>query len=241
MIGVILAAGKGSRLGNYTKNLPKSLLPLNNDNLTLLDYNLNILETLELEKIIIVTGFSSILIEEHVKNRKNIEIIYNPFWDHCNVLGSLYMALDSINDDFLFVHADTLADKSIWHNLANSDGEMVLPFDRKQCGEEEMKVLLNENKVIQITKEMDSETADGEFLGIAKFSKSTLHFFKLTAEALFKKGELNHYMESVITEAINEKRFEVYAMDILGDNFVEVDFEEDYIRAKKEFGEAGKK
>jgi L-glutamine-phosphate cytidylyltransferase len=236
MIGVVLAAGKGSRLGNYTTDLPKSLLPLNDNNYTLLDYNLSLLSKFNLDKIIVVTGFNSDKIEQHIKKYNNIEVVYNPFWDHCNVLGSLYMALKSINDDFLFLHADTLADRSIWDTLIKAKGEMVLPFERKQCCEEEMKVLLKDNKVIQITKEMDADLADGEFLGIAKFEKSTIPYFKQTAERLFKKGELNHYMESVIQEAINENKFEINAMDILHHNFVEVDFEEDYLRAKKEFG-----
>ena len=236
MIGVVLAAGKGSRLGNYTTDLPKSLLPLNNNGKTLLDYNLKLLSQFKLNKTIIVTGFNSDKIEEHVKNYNNIEIIYNPFWGFCNVLGSLYMALKHINDDFLFLHADTLADKPIWNNLIKEKGEMVLPFERKKCGEEEMKVYLKGNKVLEINKEMDSDSADGEFLGIAKFSKKTIPFFKLTAENLFKKGELNHYMESVIQEAINKNNFDIKALDILNHNFVEVDFEEDYIRAKKEFG-----
>ncbi len=238
MIGVILAAGKGSRLGKHTANLPKSLLPLNDNNDTLLDYNLNLLSKFDLEKIVIVTGFNSNKIEEHLLKYNNIEIVYNPFWNHCNVLGSLYMALKNITDDFLFLHADTLADKSIWDSLIQAEGEMVLPFERKKCGEEEMKVLLKENKVIQITKEMDSDIADGEFLGIAKFSKLTIPFFKSIAENIFKEGELNHYMEFVIQAAINENKFEIIAIDILEDNFVEVDFEEDYIRAKKIFGKS---
>jgi choline kinase len=236
MIGVILAAGKGSRLGNYTTDLPKSLLPLNDNNDTLLDYNLRMLERFKLEKILIVTGFNADKLEKHVESYKNIEVVYNPFWNHCNVLGSLYMALNSIKDDFLFLHADTLAVEEIWTNLYKADGEMVLPFERKQCGLEEMKVLLKENKVIQISKEIDFNHSDGEFLGIAKFKKSTIPYFKKTAERLFKNGDLNHYMESVIQEAINDNMFNITAMDILDYNFVEVDFEEDYSRAKAEFG-----
>jgi choline kinase len=238
MKGVILAAGKGSRLGNYTTDLPKSLLPLNDKGDTLLDYNLNILKKFNLESIIVVTGFNSNKIEEHIVENfaGKVEIVYNPFWDNCNVLGSLYMALNSINDDFLFLHADTLADFKIWEELVAVKGDMVLPIEKKQCGDEEMKMVLKDNKVIQITKEIDPKTADGEFLGIAKFSKETLPFFKATAENLFKKGELNHYMESVIQEAINKGKFEITAMDIAENNFVEVDFEEDYLRAKKEFG-----
>lgn len=237
MIAVILAAGMGSRLGDYTTDLPKSLLPLDHKT-TLLDYNLSILRKLKTQRILIVTGFNSRLIEEHVQSLDNIEIVYNPFWKCCNVLGSLYMALDSIDDDFLFLHADTLADEAIWNHLVNAQGDMVLPFERKQCGEEEMKVILKDRKVVKISKEIDSSNAAGEFLGIAKFRKSTIPYFKATAERLFKEGSLNQYMEAVIQEAIDEDDFEITAMDINGHNFVEVDFEEDYIRAKAEFGKS---
>lgn len=237
MIAVIMAAGKGSRLGEYTIDLPKSLLPLNKTGKTLLDYNLQILDELGIEKIIIVTGFNSEHIEEHTKANDKIEIIYNPFWDSCNVLGSLYMALDQIKDDFLFLHADTLADLKIWRMLVNTKGEMILPYERKKCGEEEMKVVLDKNdKLLDITKEVSPEKSQGEFLGIAKFSKNTVNFFKHKAEELFKKGSLNQYMEVVVQEAIKNESIDIRAMDILDNKFVEVDFEEDYLKAKQLFG-----
>lgn len=236
MIAVVLAAGKGSRLGNYTTDLPKSLLPLNGHNATLLDYNLKLLQEMDLKKIVVVTGFNSTKIEDHLSRYPNIEIVYNPFWNHCNVLGSLYMALNSIDDDFLFLHADTLADKQIWKMLIASEGDMVLPFQRKECGEEEMKVILDKDKIIKISKEIVATEAAGEFLGIAKFMKNTIPFFKNTAESLFKEGNLNLYMESIVQAAINDNKFKIKAMDILNHNFVEVDFEEDYSRAKQEFG-----
>jgi choline kinase len=236
MIAVILAAGKGSRLGDYTTDLPKSLLPLNADNKTLLDYNLQVLSQFDLEKIYVVTGFNSHKIEEHLSGNKKVEIIYNPFWNCCNVLGSLYMALDSLNDDFLFLHADTLAEFQIWQNLFNTDGDMIIPFERKKCGNEEMKILLKGDKIMRISKEIDPGFADGEFLGIAKFSKQTIPFFKSTSKRLFKEGNLNQYMEEVIQAAIDEDKFSILPQDILHYNFVEVDFEEDYKRAKRDFG-----
>lgn len=235
MVAVILAAGKGSRLGQYTRDLPKSLLKLDREK-TLLDYNLDILNRFDLERIMIITGYNSELIESYVNSRPDIEIIYNPFWNHCNVLGSLYMGMGHLNDDFLFLHADTLADLEIWELLINSPGDMVLPFQRKRCGDEEMKILLKDDKLIQISKEINPEIADGEFLGIAKFSKQTIPFFKETSERLFKTGVLNQYMESIVQEAIDQSDFDIRPLDIMNHNFVEVDFEEDYLRAKAEFG-----
>lgn len=232
-----MAAGKGSRLGKYTSDLPKSLLPLTKDGSTLLDYNINILKDLNVDKILIVTGFNSEKLEKHVKNYDHIQTVYNPFWAHCNVLGSLYMALPHINDDFLFLHADTLADLDIWKILLSHEGDMVLPFQRKKCGEEEMKVVLDNNdKLLDITKEVSPEKSQGEFLGIAKFTQRTVSFFKSTAEDFFKKDRLNLYMESVIQSAIQYDEIQIEVMDILDYNFVEVDFEEDYLKAKSMFG-----
>jgi choline kinase len=235
MIGVILAAGKGSRLGNYTTELPKSLLPLN-ENKTLLDYNIDTLEKLGVSKIFVVTGFQSDKIVRHLNDRPRVEFILNPFWDYCNVLGSLYMALPYIQDDFLFAHADTLVEMDVWEKLVVHEGSMVLPYTKKVCGEEEMKVRLDrDGNLLAIDKIMDSRLADGEFLGIAKFSKETLRYILDTSKTLFTNGVLNHYMEAVVQIAIDEGK-DVRSFDIGSSRFIEVDFEEDYITAKNLFG-----
>lgn len=237
MIGVILAAGKGSRLGNITKESPKSLLKLNKD-ITLLDYNLIMLEKLKVKEILIITGFESSKIEQHVLNKPNVKCIFNPFWDHCNVLGSFYMALPYINDDFFFLHADTLVDFSIWKIINKMKEQVILPFKRKTCGEEEMKVKHDSNGNLKvISKLINSNDADGEFIGIAKFNHSFIKYIKRFSDKLFKTGLLNLYMESVIQEAINED-IEIETLDIGNANFVEIDFLEDYELAKKLFSNA---
>ena len=137
MKAVILAAGKGSRLGSLTEDTPKSLLSLN-DKYTLLDYNIQMLNGFEITDILVVTGFSSAKIERHIE-QYDCTYVYNPFWNYCNVLGSLYMALPYIKSDFLFLHADTLVDRKTWKELITKDGDMVLPYKQKKCGEEEMK------------------------------------------------------------------------------------------------------
>jgi len=237
MIGLVLAAGRGSRLGSYTDDQPKSLLPLNNSGDTLLDFNLSILQDIGVDKILIVTGYQSAQIEEVAKKHSNTQIVYNPFWDHCNVLGSMYMALDKLDDDFLFLHADTLMEVDAWKALvATSNGDMILPYEAKPCGEEEMKVIIKDGRITKISKQCEGSLAAGEFAGIALFKKSTIPYFKSTAEALFKLGDLNHYMESVIQNSIDAGAHDIRPLDISQYDFVEVDFEEDYQRAKKIFG-----
>lgn len=238
MQALVLAAGRGSRLGNYTDNVPKSLLPLNDKGNTLLDYNLNILEAnVQVDEIIIVTGYESQQIEKVAQKYSKTKIIYNPFWNHCNVLGSMFMALDSLVDDFLFLHADTLMEEKAWEELTKvENGDMILPYDDKDCGEEEMKIIVEQGKITKISKEFDAKKATGEFVGIALFRKNTITYFKEVASILFKEGNLQHYMESVVQYAIDHNAKDIIPLNISKYNFVEVDFEEDYLRAKKIFG-----
>ena len=234
MIGLILAAGKGSRLGQHTTDLPKSLLPLNADG-TLLDYNIKILHQLKVDRIVIVTGFNTQKIEDHIQKYDDVSIIYNPFWNVCNVLGSLYMALQKIDEDFLFLHADTIVEQSVWEKMKEHPGEIVMPYKRKVCGEEEMKVVIDEaGNLLEINKTMDAAGSDGEFLGIAKFSKTILPDFISIAKQLFMTGKLDFYMEAAVQEAIDAK-MDIKAFDIGEAKFVEVDFEEDYLLAKDIF------
>jgi choline kinase len=235
MIAVFLAAGRGSRLKSYTDNLPKSLLPLDGQN-TILDYNISLLSNLGIDQSIIVTGYKADQISKHVSDYENIQCVYNPFWDKCNVLGSLYMALPFIKDDFLFLHADTMVDKSCWQEMINKQGDIILPYQAKNCGKEEMKVAHDsQGRLKAINKTMNPEDADGEFLGIAKFGGSLKTFIQNTAENLFKKGELNHYMESVIEEAI-KTNINIETFNIGDNRFIEIDFEDDYLEARELFG-----
>ena len=71
MRAVILAAGKGSRLGNLTDDTPKSMLKLN-DNHTLLSYNIMQLSEAGIDSIILVSGYQSQKIEEYAQELAKI-------------------------------------------------------------------------------------------------------------------------------------------------------------------------
>ena len=145
------------------------------------------------------------------------------------------MALPYINDDFLFLHADTLVDRDIWLKLIDQSASIVLPYISKQCAEEEMKIRIADNgKISEINKTMNPQIAKGEFLGIAFFKAAMISFFQQTAEELFKSGELNQYMEEVLQHAIL-LNMDIEVFDIGKADFVEVDFQEDYEIAKKVF------
>ena len=63
MKAVILAAGKSSRIGYLTENIPKSMLELNETH-TLLSFNFMQLSNSGVDSVILVTGFYSKKIEK---------------------------------------------------------------------------------------------------------------------------------------------------------------------------------
>ena len=110
---LILCAGLGKRLNPITLNIPKPLLMLNNT--TMLERNINLIESLGIKKIIINTFYLRDQISNFLKNNKfNCEI--NIIDDGQEILntggGILNMINNSDDNDFLIFNPDTLWKKN---------------------------------------------------------------------------------------------------------------------------------
>ena len=137
MIGVILAAGRGSRIGSKGNLKPKSLLKIYKKK-TILDYQLKILENLQVKKIFIIVGYKMNIIKKNI-NKNNIFFIENHNWRKTNVLYSFSLCLKYIKEDFIFMHADSVAEESIFKRIVNFR-KTTLPIHVKKCCDEEMKL-----------------------------------------------------------------------------------------------------
>ena len=229
MQAIIMAAGKGSRLGELTKGNPKSFVEIKGKKL--IEYNLHILRELGIDKIIIVTGYREEAFQELTKDMPEVVLKYNPFYSLVNVLGSFYMGMDELTDDFLYLHADTLCEKKVFDELVKLNADVNLPTEFKECDDEAMKVHLEKGKITKITKQMPLEEAAGEFIGIASFRKETLKKLKEKTKEVLAEGKYDSYFEASIQRLIDENEFDIKAIDIKDAFWAEIDFEEDYQRA----------
>lgn len=232
MQAIIMAAGKGSRLGQLTENKPKSLLEIGGR--SLLDINISMLHKYGIWDIIIVTGYQDKSIIEATKGISGITIIYNPFYEFVNVIGSYYMGMNRLHDDFIYLHADTICDESIFEELIRNDGDMVLPVDTKPCDDEAMKVKVKGGKIVEITKKMDVKEAMGEFIGIAKINKEVINDLNNSTIDVLRDGEYTSYFEGALQRVFDMKKYSVQMIDTKGRFWAEVDFLEDYQRAERD-------
>ncbi len=226
MQAIIMAAGKGSRLGELTGGAPKSFAEIKGKKL--IEYNLQMLRHFGVEEIIIVTGYRCEAFEELTKHMGDIRLVYNPFYEMVNVLGSFYMGMWALRDDFIYLHADTLCEPAIFEKLLKTKADIVLPVDYKICDEEAMKVRSEHGRIVEITKQMSTEAAEGEFIGIAAFGKETIPALQRKTKQLLKEKEFTAYFESAIQRLIDEEDFDIKTVSTDRAFWAEIDFMEDY-------------
>lgn len=236
MQAIIMAAGKGSRLGELTKGKPKSFVEIKGKKL--IEYNLALLKKYHVDEIIIVTGYQSDAFEELTAGEEKIHLVYNPFYEMVNVLGSFYIGMEGLHDDFIYLHADTLCEPSIFEKLVEMDGDIILPVEYKVCDDEAMKVRSENGRIVQITKKMDADRAEGEFIGMAAFRKVTIPALKEKTKQLMKEKAFMDYFESAIQRIIDEENFQIKTVSTDGAFWTEIDFLEDYKRAIAKFPES---
>jgi choline kinase len=218
---VILAAGKGSRLGD--KDLPKPLTLLENGK-SLLEFQLDNLKRYHLlDQVFLVVGFHKEMIMEAFPNQS---FIYNPDFAKENTSKSLLRAMHKIDDDLLWLNGDVVFHHSILKQLlALEHNAMVV--NRGPVGDEEVKYACDAaGKIIEVSKQVNQPI--GEALGINLIKKKNLPLFQ---EGL-STCKANDYFEKGIELAI-KKGMEIHPLVVDPQLCTEVDFPEDLLRANQ--------
>lgn len=225
---IILAAGLGQRLSSLTKEKPKSLLRVNGE--TILEYQNRVLHECGVENITIVTGYKADQIERTLGF--NTSYIYNPFYPITGSLVSLWFAKNEMKNGFVYLHGDVLFHKQILKKLLSTQSDISLAVAKKDCIAEDMKVKVNSGRIIEINKSVEASKAYGEFVGLARFSRKGAKKLVIILEKIVREGNLTDYFEYAIQRLVNEGH-EVHKCDVNNLPWVEIDFIEDFYKAKK--------
>jgi len=104
---VILAGGKGSRLGPYTTVLPKPLLPIGDH--AILDVVVRQLEGADFRRLTLAVGYLSHLVRAVMGDgsRYGVEIDYHEEQEPLGTVGAL-ATIEDLDDSFLAMNGDVL-------------------------------------------------------------------------------------------------------------------------------------
>ena len=123
MQAIILAAGMGRRLGEYTRDNTKCMLPVNG--VRLIDRVLGQLSQLGLSRVVIVVGYKGQNLIDYIGHRYDdrlkIEYVNNPVYDKTNNIYSLSLAKEKLQeDDTLLIESDLIFDDSLFRMIMDN-------------------------------------------------------------------------------------------------------------------------
>ena len=228
MRGVILAAGRGARLNGGKGDMPKCLVTLGGE--TMLSRNIRLLRAAGIDDIVVVVGCAADTVR---RTCHGVTFVENSIFAQTNSMYSLWLARTLLAEGFVVMNCDVLVHPQLLADLVSARHEdaLLLAYrdEATTYGEEEMKVRVRRGRVVDMSKAMDPEAADGENLGIVKFGRDGARLLVEKMDALVAAGELKAWVPRAF-KAFAEER-PLHVIGTRGYPWIEIDFPEDYRRA----------
>lgn len=241
MKAIILAAGRGERLGDAAAGRPKCLLQFGGK--SLLQRHIEILNDLGADRIIIVTGYCHEQIEAalaQLDNRVPVETVVNTAYELGSIV-SLHCARHFLADgtDTILMDADVLYDPDILGRLFDTQSGNRFLLDRDfEPGDEPVKLCVSGAVPVEFRKIPDRTISwdyQGESVGFFRFDAAmSACLAHKTEEYLDSKHSREPYEEAI--RDLLRKTPELFRVeDITGQAWIEIDFPEDVARAAEMF------
>ncbi len=218
---VILAAGRGQRLGAHVEEFPKCLLQVGGR--TLLDHQLSMLAAVGIHDVSVVTGYHHNAVARVCHGRANI--INNPIWATTNSLYSFWLSRHWVTDQVVVMNCDVLSDQRVLSRLLDS-ASSSFAFDSKSGDDEEhMKVALSGNILESMSKTLDASLVHGENVGMLKFSASDAQELFAQAGSILEHGGENMWMAAAVQALARDHA--LHGVDVHDLSWIEIDYQED--------------
>ena len=235
MQAIILAAGMGKRLGEYTKNNTKCMVPVNG--VPLIDRVLKQLSSLKLSRVVIVVGYEGQKLIDYIGNEYNglkIEYIFNSIYDKTNNIYSLALAKDKMQeDDTLLLESDLIFDDRLFSLVVDNPCPNLALVAKYEAWMDGTMVQIDEERNIVnfVPKEaFRHEQADSYYktVNIYKLSKEfSANRYVPFLEAYMKAIGNNEYYENVLRILSFLDCKNLKALPITDEKWYEIDDKQD--------------
>lgn len=239
MKAIILAAGMGTRLDKYTKNLPKGMLAFNGK--PLIEWQVQNLRKAGIEDITIVTGYKKETIAY-----ADIKYYHNPLFAETNMVESLLCARAEMNGDVLVAYSDIIYTPQLVQlckeNVSNIGVAVdkdwrkywMLRYNSTEFDLESLQV--KDGRIIELGRSLSSSAGvDLRYIGLIKFSAAGIQKALEVYDAKKFKNENwvqsgKSFAQGYMTDLLNEIIMTGYEVNpiISHGGWLEFDTNEDY-------------
>ncbi len=235
----------GKRLGEYTRNNTKCMVPVNGT--PLIDRTLNQLSKLGLNRVVIVVGYEGQKLMDYLGTERNglrIEYVNNPIYDKTNNIYSLALAKKQLQeDDTLLIESDLIFDDGMFDLLLDNpfpNLALVAKYETWMDGTM-VKIDRDNNIVNFVTKaafDYDEVNSYYKTVNIYKFSKEfSCSKYVPFLDAYSKAVGNNEYYENVLRIISFLSKSDLKALPITNEKWYEIDDKQDLDIAEALFAE----
>jgi L-glutamine-phosphate cytidylyltransferase len=233
---ILLAAGRGSRLGHLTKSTPKCLCPLAGH--SLIEWQLTALAAAGIEDVTLVTGYRGGMLLG-----LGSRTVANPYWQETNMVASLLCAKEHFGPKQLVAYTDIIYRPEHVAELATVDHSIAITIDLEwerqwsarfsdPLEDAETLILSETGKILEIgRKPVSRADIQGQFMGLISLDQEAIIWIEkiLAAEPdplRRKRMDMTELLSRLI-----EANYPVHAVPVRG-GWAEVDSPGDLRYAK---------
>jgi L-glutamine-phosphate cytidylyltransferase len=244
MKGVILAAGEGVRLGKYTRDVPKAMLPFMGPGL--IEHQIDAYRRCGVETIVVVGGYRADRL-----SLPGIVTYTNERYAHTNMVESLLCARPELEGEIVVSYGDILFEDRVLHAAMKAKADIGVTVDMKwedywmarfgSVGVDiESLVIGSDGRLLEVGRpDPPAERIHGRYVGLLRFSAQGTK----TLLAVYDRARERHrngpwqtaksfetgYMTDVLQEIIDAGHA-VYSIGVEG-GWLEFDTVQDYENA----------
>lgn len=234
MKAFILNSGMGSRMGEYTRQIPKCMVRLVNEQ-TILERQLRMLCRAGIKEAVITTGFMADRLKHHAVSLGlpiKCCFVHNERYDRTNYIYSMYLAKDDLNDDVLLLHGDLVFEQSVLENMINCGKSCMAVSTCCALPEKDFKAVLQDGRIVRIGIDFFKNAVTAQPLYVLR-RELWMKWMEKIGE-FYQKGDLTCYAENALNQVLDQAM--LYPYDYGSQLCREVDQEEDLLEVRKAIG-----
>lgn len=181
---LILASGKGSRLGALSTRRPKCLLPLGSE--TILDRQLRLLQDVGVSEVTMVVGHLRDLITARTGAR--VRTIVNDRYATTTSISSLWAARDSLTENTLILNSDLVFERGLLEAMMNSPNPWALAIDSERHRSGHIRMVIEEGRPVEIGREVPAGRSQAAFLCVGMVRQEGREIFRHAVESCAQRS-----------------------------------------------------
>jgi len=235
MKAIILNSGVGRRMGNLTKDKPKCLVNISEEE-TILSRQLDILRRNKITDVLITTGPFEDKIKEHVAERfPDINVMYvrNCLYDKTNYIYSMGL-LDKqlIDEDILLLHGDLVFEEKVMKKILETKYDNAVLVNRVlDLPEKDFKGRVIGDEIKEISIDIFDDNCYF-LIPLYKFKKIDFEKWLDKISMYINENEVNVYAENALNELLEAGNISLRSVYFEDEMCLEVDDLKDLDKVK---------